>query len=256
MLVFNCTKAATDFFTTTHKSKKISPMSPKPKIEFVEEPILHDDQRWHWMIHAVKVKRKNVLLAMDSDSRFCMLFWGLKKGSAEHFIEEFHQRFTLHIATFVTMSTQDESTIENSIKKFITNHNEYTLVQRGHRSVQGHINDVLMSLPYAQHRWEGELPTEEELFISDLRNNDTFRKRKQDKDYILPAQELFQTWLSHYANLDEHAIEQAISQYRQEINQILRSPFDINIDDLDYDEIEAALSNNVLSLEDYTNTQK
>ncbi|HAU1129612.1 TPA: hypothetical protein JBI08_04650, partial [Legionella pneumophila] len=79
MLIFNCTKAAADFFTSIRKGKKTSPMSPTPKVALTEEPILHDHQHWHWMIHVTKLGNRNVLLAMDTDSRFCMLFWGLRK---------------------------------------------------------------------------------------------------------------------------------------------------------------------------------
>jgi hypothetical protein len=90
---------------------------------------------------------------------------------------------------------------------------------------------------YEQDRWD-DVPTEEELFISDLKHNDTPRKRKQDKDYILPTQELFRTWLFRYANLDERMIEHTIKQYRKMIKQLWRFPFntDIDINDLDFDE--------------------
>jgi hypothetical protein len=32
------------------------------------------------MVHVKKFGHRNVTLEMDTDSRFCMLFWGLKKG--------------------------------------------------------------------------------------------------------------------------------------------------------------------------------
>ncbi len=256
MLIFNCTKAAADFFTTTRKGNKISPLSPTPKIGLTEEPILHNHQRWHWMVHVTKLGHRNVLLAMDTDSRFCMLLWGLKKGNIQNFLEQFHERLSLHIIAVINMGGQDASILETGMKKFLENHHEYTFVQRGDRSVQGHINDVFMNLQYDQYRWEDNVPTEEELFISDLRRNDTPRKRKQDKDYIFPTQELFRTWLSRYANLDEQTIEDTISQYRQTNNQLWRFSVDIDFDDLNFDEIEAeiaeALSNNVVSLKDYT----
>lgn len=72
MLIFNCTKAAADFFTTTRKGNKISPLSPKQKKGLTEGPIMHDHQRWHWMVHVTKIGRRNALLTIDTDSRFCM----------------------------------------------------------------------------------------------------------------------------------------------------------------------------------------
>ncbi|KTC94071.1 DUF6933 domain-containing protein [Legionella erythra] len=255
MLIFNCTKAAADFFTSIRKGKKTSPMSPTPKLALTEEPILHDQQQWHWMVHVTKLGHKNVLLAMDSDSRFCMLFWRLRKGNIENFLEQFHERFGLHIIAVINMGGLDETMLETSMKTFLENHHEYAFVQRGDRSVQAHINDALMNLQYEHHRWEDDDPTEEELFISDLRHNDTPRKRKQDKDYIFPTEILFSTWLSRYANLDEQIIDHTISQYRQANSQLWRFPFDIDIDDLNFDEIEAGIAkapDNVISFADYT----
>lgn len=248
MLIFNCTKAAADFFTTTRKGNKVSPMSPIPKIGLTEEPIKHDHQRWHWMIHVTKFGHRNTLLAIDTDSRFCMVFWGLRKGNFQNFLEQFHERLSLHIVAVINMGGQDETTLEASMQTFLENHHEYAFVQRGDRSVQGHINDIFLSYQYEQYQWEHDVPTEEELFISDLRLNDTPRKRKQDKDYIFPAQEMLRGWLSRYANLSEQTIEHAINQYQQANRQLRRSPFDIYLDDLNFDE---ALSDNALSFEDY-----
>ncbi len=254
MLIFNCTKAAADFFTSIRKGTKTSPMSPTPKLALTEEPILHDHQHWHWMIHVTKLGHKKVLLAMDTDSRFCMLFWGLRKGNIQNFLEQFHERFSLHIIAVINMGGQDETMLETTMIAFLKSHHEYAFVQRGDRSVQAHINDVFIGLPYEQYRWEDDVPTEEELFVSDFRNNDTPRKRKQDKDYIYPTEILFSAWLSHYANLDEQTIKHTINQYQQTKKDLWRSQFDIDIDNLNFDDIEAviaeALSNNVLSFED------
>ncbi len=153
------------------------------------------------------------------------------------------------------MGGQGEQVLETSMKTFLENHHEYAFFQRGDRSVQTHINDALMNLQYDQYRWEDNVPTEEELFISDLRHNAPPRKRKQDKDYIFPTEIMFSTWLSRYANLDEQTIDHTISQYRQANSQLWRFPFDIDIDDLNFDEIEAGIAeapDNVISFAEYT----
>jgi hypothetical protein len=117
-----------------------------------------------------------------------------------------------------------------------------------------------MSLQYNQYRWEGDIPTEEEIFISDLRHNDTPRKRKQDKDYIFPTEIMFSTWLSRYANLEKQTIEHTINQYRKENGKLWRFPFDLDIEDLSFIELEKAIteavSDNVLSFEDYIKQKK
>lgn len=268
MITFNCTKAAADFFTSIRKGKKISPMSATPALAIADEAVLHDCHQWHWMIHVTKIGHKNALLAIDTDSCFCMLFWGLKKGGAQSFLEHFFARFSLHIAAVSEAGGLEEAVLEQGMKKFGERHNhQCKFVQRGHRSVQGHINDVFMGLPYEQYRWEDNVPTEEELFICDLRHNDAPRKRKQDKDYIFPAEELLRTWLSSYANLDTQAIESTILGYRHKTRELLmNSPFDllddIDLDEINFDEIIAEIANtfsisdNILSFNDHAKKKK
>ncbi len=188
---------------------------------------------------------------------FLYAFLGIKKGNIQQFLEQFHDRFSLHIVAVINMGGQDETLLKTSMESFLENHQEYAFIPRGDRSVQAHINDALMNLQYEQHRWEDDVPTEEELFISDLRHNDTPRKRKQDKDYIFPTEILFSTWLSRYAHLDEQAIEQTINQYRQTNSQLWRFQFDteLDINGLNFDEdepdIAEAFSDGILSLNDY-----
>lgn len=221
MLVFNCTKAASDFFTTVRKGNKSSPMSPIPKKKLIDEPVLHSRQQWHWMVHVKKINRRNVLLAMDMDSRFCMIFWGIKKGNVQNFLEQFHDRLGLHVVSVINLGEQDESISKISMDSFVESHHEYAFAQRGDRSVQAHIKDVFFSFQYEQFRWEDDIPTEEELFFSDLGHNDTPRRRKYDKDYIFPTEIMFMTWLSRYANLDEQTIVHAVSQFRFKSRELL-----------------------------------
>lgn len=248
MFIFNCTKSAADFFTSIHKGNKKSPLLPKPKIGLSEEPILHDRKHWHWMVHVSTVGRRKVLLAIDTDSRFSMNFWGLRKGKVENFLEQFHHRLNLHLFSVMKMAEQDEATIEKSMKIFFEDHCKCAFTLRGDRSVQGHINDIFIGLEYEQYRWEEDVPTEEELFISDFRHNDTPRKRKQDKDYRFPTKELFHTWLSLYTTLDTETMKQAINQYQQMNRELLWDfPFgtDFNFEDLDIDEIIKAAQNDL-----------
>ncbi|KTD20373.1 DUF6933 domain-containing protein [Legionella londiniensis] len=236
MLVFNCTKAAADFFTTVRKGNKLSPMSPVPKKKFIDEPVLHSHQQWHWMVHVKKIARRNVLLAMDMDSRFCMIFWGIKKGNVQSFLEQFHDRLGLHVVSVINLGGQDESISKKSMDSFVESHHEYAFVQRGDRSVQAHIKDVFFNFQYEQFRWEDDIPTEEELFFSDLRHNDTPRRRRHDKDYIFPTEIMFMTWLSRYANVDEQTIAHAMSQFRFKSRELLWGKIYSDLDELNLGE--------------------
>jgi len=185
-----------------------------------------------------------------------MAFWGLIKGNVEKFLEQLHHRLALHIIGLINMGGLDDALFEKSMSTFSKNHHEYAFVQRGDRSVQAHINDVFMSLQHEQYRWEDDIPSEEELIISDLRHNDTLRKRRQDKDYLLPHQELFRNWLDSYGNVHQQNIKHAINKYQHKIHQLWGFPFDIDVDALNLDELvgedelattqEPSTSNNVI----------
>lgn len=122
---------------------------------------------------------------------------------------------------------------------FVESHHEYAFVQRGDRSVQAHIKDVFLNFQYEQSRWEDDIPTEEELFFSDLRHNDTPRRRRQDKDYIFPTEIMFITWLSRYAALDEQTISHAISQFRFKSRELLWGKIYSDLCELNLGEYEA-----------------
>lgn len=98
MLVFNCTKAACEFFTVTRKGQKQTPVVAPPSKLFNEDSEHLLDKKGNkpelmqWFIHAIKVKRKHVLVAMELNSRYSMLFADLKKGDVQGFIGIFHER--------------------------------------------------------------------------------------------------------------------------------------------------------------------
>lgn len=80
MLVFNCSEAASDFFSRVHKGKKITPVQRPPSTTF------DDDQAGdstsapsQWLVHAITVQRKHVLLAIHLQTRYCMIFADMKK---------------------------------------------------------------------------------------------------------------------------------------------------------------------------------
>jgi hypothetical protein len=72
MLIFNCTEAASKFFSRVHKGKKIT------RVESPPSPVIEDDgpdeSAEQWLVHAVTVQRKHVLFAIHIPTRYCMIF--------------------------------------------------------------------------------------------------------------------------------------------------------------------------------------
>lgn len=63
MLVFNCTKAASDFFTVSRRGQKLTPIEGKPT-ESISEAGTALEPISQWLVHVIKVQRKNVIVAM------------------------------------------------------------------------------------------------------------------------------------------------------------------------------------------------
>ena len=194
MLILNCTKAAADFFSTTPKGKKISPLEPAPEQTIAES---NDPAQWHWLVHAIKVKGKNVLVAMDYHTRFSITLSALKKGDDGSFMNNFEHHLTVHVREMMTAVNAESQAIDISLERYRHQHNRCALYLRGDRSVQAHINDVVW--PFRRCVDDlGEVPTKVDLISFDAFVNQIIRKRKDEKDYFIPQHEFLHAWLRHY----------------------------------------------------------
>lgn len=230
MLVFNCTKAAADFFTTSRtkngKREKISPIEAAPHktiAESIDEPILPDDimqegkkvSQWHWLVHAVKVKRKNVLIVMDYHSRFAITLTGIKKGAQYDFLNMFDHHLNVHINEIMLLETDNSPTIDASLEHYCKQHNSCAFHQRGDRSVQSHINDVVWHFERSVDEI-GDVPTDVDLIGFDAYVNHILRKRKGEKDYFNPQHAFLHHWLMQYADLSESQADQHINVLKEQ----------------------------------------
>lgn len=77
MLIFNCTEAASNFFSRVSKGKKVTPIEKPPS------PVIEDDELGEldeqWLVHVITVQRKHVLFVIHVRTRYCMIFAGAKK---------------------------------------------------------------------------------------------------------------------------------------------------------------------------------
>ncbi|MBL4761450.1 MAG: hypothetical protein JKY93_01970 [Gammaproteobacteria bacterium] len=206
MLILNCTKAAADFFSTTKKGKKISPLEQAPKQTIADSmDESNDPLQWQWLVHAIKVKGKNVLVAMDYQTRFSITLSALKKGDDASFLNSFEHHLTVHIHEMMTSVNADSQAINTSLERYRHQHHSRAFYLRGDRSVQAHINDVAWHF----RRWAddfGDVPTGVDLIGIDAFVNQLLRKRKAEKDYFYPQREFLHAWLIHYG---EHNTAQA-----------------------------------------------
>lgn len=194
MLILNCTKNAADFFSTTKKGKKLSPLDPAPLKTIAAS---NDNRQWQWLVHAIKVKGKNVLVVMDYHTRFSITLSGLKKGDDSTFMNSLEHHLAVHVHEMMTSINADSKAIEMSLERYRHKHNSCAFYMRGERSVQAHINDVVWHFNRLADN-SGEVPIEVNLISFDVFMNEFLRKRKSEKDYFTPHYEFLHKWLRSF----------------------------------------------------------
>ncbi len=214
MLVFNCTRTAADFFTVTRQGKKQSPLEqpPMPEIgdtQYENLPISS------WLVHAIKVQRKHVLIAMHVSTRYAMVFVGLKKGDWAEFARLWLERLFNNMQFFgEQLELCDEASFHVMVEQFIRLNPNPCFCLRGDRSVQSHINDVVWNIEYQADEMGG-LP--EDLVQASLLDewiNHTVRSTKTHKDYFQPNEEMFLEWITLYGDLDPGEVPQVREYFR------------------------------------------
>jgi len=210
MLNFNCTKAAADFFSSTKKGEKISPLESAPE-QTIAEP--NNPLQWQWLVHAIKVKAKNVLVVMDYQCRFSISLPGLKKGDDTAFLHAFEQQLTLHVHAMMRSVDADPQVILASLERYHQQHYDRAFYLRGDRSVQAHINDVAWHFRNGVDN-KGVIPTGDGLIALDTFANQIMRKRKGEKDYFYPQREWLHAWLRHYGEYSAAQADACIDELK------------------------------------------
>jgi|GEM_PF-5246289 len=211
MLILNCTKAAADFFSVTKQGKKITPLEPAPQQTIAESSNLPD---WQWIIHAIKVKSKHVIVAMDYQSRFSITLSGMKKGDDSAYLDNLEHHLGAHIREMMESIGIDPQTIEDSLTRYFESHSKRAIYQRSDRSVQTHINDVVWHFRHSIHEEMSSIPTGIELLGFDTSVNQLFRIRKIDKDYFTPQYEFLHAWLTRYCFYTSEQVDGCIEKYK------------------------------------------
>lgn len=88
--------------------------------------------------------RQSVLVVMHTDSRFVMVFWGMKKGDGETLLRLFFERLANHLF-WLSQDTGalDESGSETMFNPLMAAHSAFRFHASSNRSVQTNINEVV-----------------------------------------------------------------------------------------------------------------
>ncbi|MEH6353427.1 DUF6933 domain-containing protein [Pseudomonas sp. 3JA] len=218
MLIFNCTEAASNFFSRMSKGKKITPVEKPPS------PVIEDDEvvvefAEQWLVHAITVQRKHVLFVIHVQTRYCMIFADAKKADIEGFVQRFSERWInglmRHAGQHDLLRWVDD---EPMMERFRESCREYVFYKRGHRGAQKHINEISWIFEDCAAEW-GTLPTDEYAAGRfDGNRNNTPRSSKGHKDYYYPDEEMIIHWLRVYGGVDDSAAE-AARERRMEVRR-------------------------------------
>ncbi|MHC8318223.1 DUF6933 domain-containing protein [Pseudomonas sp. LB3P31] len=209
MLIFNCSEAASKFFSRVHKGKTVTPVENTPPSPTPEEDETGDSVE-QWLVHAITVQRKHVLLVIHIKTRYCMIFADAKKADVEAFIERFSERWIYGMMRHagqhdVLQWVSDEPMME----RFEEANREYRFYKRRHRGAQKHIDEISWFFQGYAAEW-GTLPTNEYSAGSfDVRMNDVPRSDKSRKGYYFPIEEMMAHWLQTYCGCDQQTVQAA-----------------------------------------------
>lgn len=194
MLIFDCTQAAKDFFSGKVKGQVVTPVQPAAAAESLEFDSHDPADIQRWQLHATKFGKFNILLAMKTDTRYAMLFVGLKRNDVDGFLERFRSRYIGEIvktALQLQLPLPPQLVLQQCITDWENVLMDTHFFKRGDRGVQAHINDALGVAAYDAYEGRG-LPTElNDLIAFDQATNDTLRSIKGGP-YFQPADEEIQ----------------------------------------------------------------
>lgn len=214
MLLFHCTKDASTALSTTRNGVIHSWVN--------DQPLPAADTPWIWQLHAVKIMRQSVLVAMHADSRFAMVFWGLKKGDGETLLQLFFERLANHLFWLAQdTGVLDESGCETILNRLIAAHRAFRFHASSNRSVQTHINEVVQCCRNAVAD-NGCLPDNYEEAAGFEQYLNGMIRSAHGGDYFHPDEALLRACLRDFAGFDESQLRNAQERVREGRKQNLK----------------------------------
>lgn len=195
MLIFDCTQDASDYFSRKVKGKIITAVQPAAAAQTLEADSADHERVDRWQLHVTKFGRLHALVAMKVDTRYAMMFVGLKRNDVKGFLEQFTARYLVEVlvlAANVRGEIPPQVELQRHVDAWEESFQPVHFFKRSDRSVQAHINDVLYMAAYDAYEGKG-LPVEEpDLIAFGEVPNGMFRSIRGGDDFIPAELELKQ----------------------------------------------------------------
>ena len=153
---------------------------------------------WHWYAHRITLLHKKCVIVMEGESRYALVFAGLKKKDFSRFDQMLRERILAEARWLCDLQPEANKRLMTKLEE----KSAAVFCSQGlDRSVQSHIRQAGDELYSLIHYRFGRLPEtpEEEIALGAI-VNDTLRKRGCDKDYFFPQQKWRESLLALLAS--------------------------------------------------------
>ncbi|CAG35118.1 DUF6933 domain-containing protein [Desulfotalea psychrophila] len=228
MLIFNCTRTACNFFTVSQGGVKVSPVEPAPHTNLADDDLKNSDGTkpalMQWLIHLIRVQGKNIILAMEIKSHYCMIFAGLKKGDATTFIQLFYERLFNNMQWYgESIGFMDETSFQPMATNFIKAHDEFRFFARDDAKIQKSIDNVAKDIRLWASKHDSSGNAAEQAAEFNQRVNSIPHKAGSQQGAI-PSEVMFIYWIGHFCNAQEKEIKMARQRFevlkKRELEQL------------------------------------
>lgn len=177
-------------FSKIVKGKIISAVQPAAAAQLLEADSTAHERVDRWQLHVTKFGRVHVLVAMKVDTRYAMMFVGLKRNDVQGFLQQFNARYLLEVlvlAGAVRGEIPPQAELQRHVDVWEESFQPVHFFKRSDRSVQAHINSVLDMAARREYVGPG-LPIGEQDLIEFDGVANRFYRSIRGSDYIIPAE--------------------------------------------------------------------
>jgi hypothetical protein len=197
MLIFNCTKAAAEFFTTTYKGKKTIPVLPSA-YKTITEAIENDNCdiektnnfKWQWIVDCISIKRKKYFMVIDYLTNYCLAFPTTPQGNNISFIDEFNKFLLVNFSFWATQKGVTTDEIAEYVMRYHTATKSCSFYQRTDSAVQESLESIVSQLKIIFIE-DKPFTTDEEFLMFSIHISECSRRKDNNKRGYVYSHDLF-----------------------------------------------------------------
>ena len=228
MIVFNCTKAAVKYLFPKNGLESTVPVHeiqsvPDFPIDYKGEKLQPVTQ---WLVTHTKFGKDDILFVCHATHRYTISLFNIEKGDVESFLFIVHGRIMAQFACWTEQMPFDMPLrIHQWMENYFDAHEGMYFCQRWNSSIQHSINIVNAGLDSYFYTF-GQLPkNQEEATLFDIDQNLRLEHRAKIKRDIIPTNELFSDFITHYMGIKKTDIMSCRAETDNFFKEIIQNRF-------------------------------